>query len=356
MIAFWIVAGVLSAAAAGLVLHRAAGARGAAADPTLPVYRRQLAEIDDLARRGLLADDERSGARAEAARRLLAAAEQPDAAWTSAGRKAVLAAAALAPALAAVIYLAVGAPGYRDQPFAARLQAWRSTPDPSRLTPPEMAAVLDRMTHERPADPEGFRYLAMAEAASGDAPAAVRALHRALKLAPRRADLWEMLGEVQTAQADGTPTPEARAAFRQALAIDPKSVAARFHLARARVLAGDKAGGIADARAALADLPPDDRRRGALQAAIGELEHPAVQAPAQDGTMAAIRGMVASLAARLETRPDDADGWVRLVRAYAVLGDAVRRDAALAKARTRYAAEPGILAQLAQAARAEPMK
>jgi cytochrome c-type biogenesis protein CcmH len=356
MIAFWIVAGVLSAAAAGLVLHRAASASGAGADPTLPVYRRQLAEIDDLARRGLLADDERKGAHAEAARRLLAAAEQPEAPWTSSGRGAVVAAAALAPVLAAALYLGVGAPGFRDQPFAARLQAWRATPDPSRLTPPEMAAVLDRMTKERPADPEGFRYLAMAEAASGDAPSAIRALHRALRLAPQRADLWEMLGEVETAEADGTPTAAAQAAFRRALVLDPKSVAARFHLARARVLGGDKTGGIADARAALADLGPDDPRRGALESAIGELEHPAVQAPPAAGAMAAIRGMVASLAARLDASPDDPDGWVRLVRAYAVLGDAPRRDAALGKAKARYAARPAVLGELDAAAKAEPMK
>jgi cytochrome c-type biogenesis protein CcmH len=358
MIAFWIVAGVLSAAAAGLVLHRAAAAPKAAADPTLPVYRRQLAEIDDLAGRGLMGEEERRSAHAEAARRLLAAAERPAAAWTAGGRRGALAAAALAPMLAAAVYLVVGAPGYPDQPFATRLKAWRATTDPSHLSPQQMAAVLDSLTRERPGDPEGFRYLAMAEAASGDAPASARALHKALKLAPRRVDLWEMLGEVETAGAGGAPNAAALAAFRQALALDPKSVPARFHLARAKVLAGDRAGGLADARAALADLAADDPRRGALAQAIGELAHPAAPAAAAPdaGEMTAIRGMVASLAARLDSSPDDPDGWVRLVRAYAVLGDAAARDAALAKAKARYASDPKLLQALAEAARAEPMK
>jgi cytochrome c-type biogenesis protein CcmH len=65
--------------------------------------------------------------------------------------------------------------------------------------------------------------------------------------------------------------------------------------------------------------------------------------------------MVEGLAARLAAEPDDPEGWVRLVRSYAVLGDAARRDAALAQARARYADNPQILTQLAQAAAAEPM-
>jgi cytochrome c-type biogenesis protein CcmH len=45
---------------------------------------------------------------------------------------------------------------------------------------------------------------------------------------------------------------------------------------------------------------------------------------------------------------------VRLVRAYAVLGESGKRDAALATARTRYAGRPDLLAALAAAARAGP--
>jgi cytochrome c-type biogenesis protein CcmH len=56
--------------------------------------------------------------------------------------------------------------------------------------------------------------------------------------------------------------------------------------------------------------------------------------------------MVDGLAARLKANPDDPAGWVRLVRAYAVLGETDRRDAALAAARQRYAGKPDILAQL----------
>ena len=66
--------------------------------------------------------------------------------------------------------------------------------------------------------------------------------------------------------------------------------------------------------------------------------------------------MVAGLAARLQANPEDPDGWVRLVRAYAVLGETAPRDAAYAKARARYAAKPAVLQALDDAARAEAMQ
>ena len=69
---FWIVAGALAAATAAVVVARPRCAaakvrrRGQVEDPTLPVYRRQLAEIDDLASRGLLGQDEQRAAHADA--------------------------------------------------------------------------------------------------------------------------------------------------------------------------------------------------------------------------------------------------------------------------------------------------
>ncbi|HEY9219142.1 MAG TPA: c-type cytochrome biogenesis protein CcmI, partial [Phenylobacterium sp.] len=63
MIGFWVAAGLLAAATAVLVLHRArAAANASPEDATLAVYRRQLGEIDDLAARGLLAETERKSA------------------------------------------------------------------------------------------------------------------------------------------------------------------------------------------------------------------------------------------------------------------------------------------------------
>lgn len=359
MIAFWVVAGVLASAAAGLVLTRAAhAARVEAIDPTPEVYRRQLAEIDDLAERGLIGETERKSAYAEAGRRLLGAADAPQQAWRAGakGRGLVLAVVVLASTASLAAYVVVGHPGMADEPFAKRLAEWRAA-DPSSLNPPELAAVLSRLTRERPNDPEAFHYLAVAEGAAQNPAEAVRAMRHAVRLAPQRADLWELLGQALVAQAGGDVTPEAQSAFREALKRDPKSVAARFHLARAQIDSGDKAAGLAAWRALLADLPADDPRRQPLTEAIAQAEgEPAGKPALPEAQLAMIQGMVQGLAQRLASNPDDPEGWVRLVRAYAVLGETAKRDAALREAKSRYAAKPETLARLDAAARAEPMR
>jgi cytochrome c-type biogenesis protein CcmH len=59
--------------------------------------------------------------------------------------------------------------------------------------------------------------------------------------------------------------------------------------------------------------------------------------------------MVDGLAARLQAHPDDPQGWVRLVRAYTVLGDFSQRDTALSRARALYAGQPRVLSALTAA-------
>jgi cytochrome c-type biogenesis protein CcmH len=363
MIWLWIAAAVVSAGLAALVVQRAARAAAVAGDgnPALAVYRRQMAELDDLADRGLLAEDERRAVRAETGRRLLAAADRREPPLQASRPGAVLAAAAGAPLLALVLYVVIGAPGFPDQPFAARLAAWRAA-DPDTLNAPQMAAILSQISKERPADADARRALALAQLASGQPLEAAQAAQHAIALDPRRADLWEILGEADAMAANGEIGADAEAAFRTALALDPTSAAARYALARARIARGDVAGGLADWRALEGGLAPDDPRRDTLGreiaqvAAHGQLALAgAPEAPAGGAGAvgpAQIQGMVDGLAARLKANPDDPDGWVRLVRAYGVLGETDRQRAALAAARRRYAGRPDVLAALAAAASA----
>lgn len=358
MFVFWAVAGVLAAAAAGLILMRAAGAAtGAAdADSAQVLYRRQLSEIDDLAERGLMADSERAGARAEAARRLLSVTDAPLQPWSpdTKARLAVLLAVAAAPALALGLYLALGSPGTPDQPYAQRLQAWRAT-DIMTLTPPQAAAVLRQLVAERPNDAEGYRLLGMVEGAAQNPLGAVRALREAAELAPQRPQIWQMLGEAEIAAGDGKVGPNAQAAFERLAALQPGNPSARYFLAEAKADAGRTAEAVADLKALLADMPAGDTNRGAVEASIARIQgRPAPVADPQQ--QALIQNMVAGLAARLKDNPDNPEGWVRLVRAYAVLGDTARRDEAYASARARYAGQPQVVEQLDEAARAEQMR
>ena len=367
MVWLWIAAALLSAGAAALIVGRAAqGARRErATGPEVIVYRRQMIEIDQLADRGLLAEGERRSIRAETGRRLLAAAERAEAPLRAAKPWAVLAVAAIVPLAGAGAYLVMGQAGYADQPFAARLAAWRAQ-DPDTLSAPQMAAVLREIAAERSSDPEPLRNLALAELASGQPTEAAQALQRAIALAPTRGDLWAALGEADVAAANGQAGDDSAAAFHRALALDPANADARYYLARARIAGGDTAGGLADWNALSATLPAGDPRKAALEseiravAASGSL--PPEAAPTAEASAAPqpgasqigpaqIQAMVDGLAARLKANPDDADGWVRLVRAYAVLGEADRRDAALAEARRRFAGRADVIAALAASAR-----
>jgi cytochrome c-type biogenesis protein CcmH len=53
-----------------------------------------------------------------------------------------------------------------------------------------------------------------------------------------------------------------------------------------------------------------------------------------------VRGMVARLAERLAADGSDIDGWLRLVRAYVVLGEQDKARAAAADARSAVASDP----------------
>ena len=385
---FWLCAGALAAAAAWLVAHRAAsagrearaGLADPAVDPALAVHRRALGELDALAERGLLAPDEAASARAEAGRRLLAAADAapaPEAVGGPASRRLVTGGAALAALLALAGYLLLGDLGAPDQPYARRLAAWGAPDRLDRLDPAQLAAVLAGVAAHRARDPQVFEYLGQARMAAGDYGAAATAFGHAARLVPADARYPDEAGEALLQGSQGRAPPEAQAAFREALRRDPKNADARYQLARVRIADGDLAGGLAQWRLLAADLPAPDPRRAALLAQADAAQGaPAPSATATSGLppsalptatgpsaevvaaaargapvggpaqAAFIRAMVASRAERLRANPDDPAGWALLVRAYGVLGDAAAQAQALSRARIALAARPVALAQV----------
>jgi cytochrome c-type biogenesis protein CcmH len=386
MIGFWLAAGGLAGVAALLIMLAARAAETAPTeDPALRLHRRQLAEIDDLAARGLLSAEDQEAVRAEAARRLIAraeAGERAEAPGPPASRRIALAAALAGAVLAVGLYAVLGAAGAPDEPYRARVAAWRRT-DPAKLDPRELAAVLADMARERPNDPQVFAFLGRASLAAGDPFAAEKAYARAIALSPPtgpsgavlEAGLGEALADAASASGEGAgestsgPTPDrdaAVAAFRRALDLDPKSPEALFALGRLDIDAGRRAEGVALWRSLLAEIPPADPRRAALAAAAdrvaagGPVEAPVPAGAAAQGPLAAgetgafIRGMVARLAAKLDAAPNDPEGWARLVRAYGVLHDKPAQDAALKRARALFAARPAVLAPIEAEATAHP--
>ena len=367
MLFFSLAAALVCAAAVGFVLWRAARVQAASAEPPeAAVYARQLAELDEQKAQGLLDEDGWRAARAEAGRRLLRAAKGAGAqgeAEADGGRdRMVVAGVAVAAVVAGgLLYVIVGKPGRPDAPYAARLAQWvaAARQSPQSLDAAHWAAVLEaaRRAHpENPDDPAVLSTLGAAYADSGQFPQAEGVFEKLTRIRPKDARPWAALGEIRLAEADGRVTPEARAAFEQALKLDPNTTIALWWLGRDEVLSGRRDQGVALWTRAADGLPAQAPLRAQIQAAIaqaesgrfGQAQAIAQAAPEQQAAM--VRGMVEGLAKRLETGRGTPEAWARLVRAYTVLGETQKRDAALARARKLFANDPGALKAVEAAA------
>lgn len=357
MIAFWIAAALLSAAVIALIVYFAGREpQSSRIDPAASVYRRQLDEIDELAGRGLLGEDERKSAHAEAARRLLGAGElTPETEPSRTIRLAVLGAGVVAALAAMGVYLFIGAPGQPDMPFGARAIQWQAIAkdDPGRLDPERLAVVLKAMAAEHPDQPQPLYYLAVAQLQSGSVQQGIHNLKRVAAMAPDQSQIWATLGEAQTMAAPGGEvTPEAAASFNKAVALDPKAVRPRFYLGRAKIDAGDKAGGLALWKQLVSEVPADSAEAKAIQAEITQVETGGGKAivAANDPQATMIQGMVTKLAGELKANPNNAPGWARLIRSYSVLGDTAKMNAALEEARRIFKDKPSERAAIEAAA------
>ncbi len=363
MFVFWIAAALLSVAAVMLVMARAARPeRTQDETPETAVYRRHLSELEEQRVRGLLDDEAYAAARGEAGRRLLAAKaeEKPASAKPRDPRRdrtIVLGAAVASMLLTLGVYLAVGSPGMKDQPYQARIAEWMGARDPMALPPAERAAVLKPIAVKRPRDPVVWRLLADAYSDARSRPEAVQAYERVLSLDASHAEDWSSLGVNLVAENDGAVNREAQLAFAEALKRDPRLVAPHVFLGQAAIESGHKDAGLALWREVANELPAGDPHRTALEASIAAVasgidahaREVANAAPADQNAM--IRGMVEGLAAKLRDHPDDAQGWVRLVRAYGVLGDRKAQADALTRARAEFKSRPSDLATIEAAAR-----
>ena len=351
MIALWIAAGLVAAAAFALIAGLSGRPVLAMADAARSVYRRQLSEIDDLAERGLLGEDERVAAHAEAARRLLREAD-PEVETPPApkARTVAIAVGGMVAVLALGLYLAAGRPSATDEPYTHRLAQWKQS-DPNQLQPDQMEALVKSALKERPNDATGLFYLGQVQQAQNNYPAAARSLERSLGVDPSNAEAWDLLGQVRVSQAKGKVSPEAREAFQKAVALNPKSLTSRYFLAHGDIDDGKVDQGVAELKALLPDSPEGARAVLERDIVAAQGQTPAPGGMADASANPAIMGMVKGLAQRLKDSPDDPAGWQRLVRSYAVLKDQAALNKALADARAYFKNRPADLAAIEQAAK-----
>jgi len=320
------------------------------------VYKDQLAEIERDVAADLIGPPEAEAARLEISRRLLAAddAERQTPALRSTRFRRAVAVIALAglPLVAVAFYLPLGSPRLPDFPLAERTRA------PTTAEPLDnLVAQVEAHLEKDPTDGRGWNVLAPVLARLGRYDDAVRAYRNAITYsgdgAARRADL----GEVIAAAANGVVTSEAKAEFERAVAMDADEVKARYFLG----LAAEQDGRATEAagiwRALLEKAPPNAPWRPLVQTALARVGGPAMPSLSDDTVAAAqtmneadrntmIRGMVDRLATRLKQNGNDVEGWLRLVRAYMVLGDRDKAKSALADARQAVSNDAERLQQL----------
>jgi cytochrome c-type biogenesis protein CcmH len=249
------------------------------------------------------------------------------------------------------IYLPLGSPRLPDFPLAARSRA----PDAQPLD--GLVAQVEQHLEKDPTDGRGWSVLAPVLLRLGRYDDAVRAFRNAITYGGESAERRADLGEALAGAAGGVVTTEAKGEFERALVLNADEVKASYFLGLAAEQDGRKADAAKIWHAMLDKAAPDAPWRSLVQAALSRVGGPV--APAlSDQTIAAaqnmnggdrdamIRGMVERLAAKLKQNGDDVDGWLRLVRAYLVMGEREKAMSALADARQAVANDSERLRQL----------
>jgi cytochrome c-type biogenesis protein CcmH len=390
----WIILTALTALAAAwltIPLVRRHEARVDARAATIAVLKDQLADVDVQLAAGSIQPGEAEGLRNEIRRRLLAAGHIPAELDRTMGQKALsglaLGLAAMVAVAAAALYASMGQPELASNaPAPAAAPAAAPVPDAAAQGEVnQLVAGLEQKMQANPNDPEGWRMLGWSYFQTGRYGDAAKAYARAIALKPDGEGYQSAYGEALVQEAGGQITPAAAAAFEKAAAQDGADARARYFLAVRKSERGDRKGAIEDMLRLVADSPADapwlPQLRQVIQqtaqaagidiaarlaatkpvgnAAVPGLPPPVAAAaaanaaapagvmpsPSREQVQAAqamnpadrqqmIRGMVEGLAEKLKANPKDEGGWLRLMRARQVLGDAaaakMARDQALA--------------------------
>ena len=241
---------------------------------------------------------------------------------------------------------------------------------------------LAKRLEQNPGDGEGWRMLGWSYAMTGKPEQAIAPYQRALALLPKSAQVRSGYGEALVGVAKGTVTPEAKARFAEAVALDPAEPRARSVLALWQAQNGQERQAldkwIALANSGPADAPwqADVRRQittvsgklgidvskrltSAAPAALAGATPPtldagtvqAASAMPEAQRQAMVDGMVSGLADKLKANPADVDRWILLLRSRMVLkqGDQARQD--LTAARQALARDAAGLGRVNAAAR-----
>ncbi|MEL6964108.1 MAG: c-type cytochrome biogenesis protein CcmI [Pseudomonadota bacterium] len=330
----------------------------------LNVYRDQLGELERDLERGIIDDEAARGARLEIERRILAIADRGDAAdsvWNGISTVRLAVTAALifvVPVASALLYLQIGKPAVRDQPIASRTVPQQ--PSGGREVALANIQRLQDRVDSAPDDTALWVELARTQLQAGLYGDAAGSYNKAIELTGSPMLRIEM-GEAIVQGAEGLVTRGALEQFRTALESVPNEPRAHYYIGLAATQEGDVDSAVDTWRHLLAISPSDAPFRSQIVSSIrGVLEAngrpaDAIVASLPEGTAATggnagphaeneqIRSMVEGLAARLESEPDDVEGWLMLGRSRMVLDEPDLAKAAFERARALAPDNPDVL-------------
>ncbi len=424
MLGFWIIAAAAAFATMAILGRALLSGGGHAPDDTaafdMQVYRDQLTELDRDVARGVIDAAEAERARLETSRRLLEADRKARAGTAARSAPKGLTRAALA-LLAVVLlggsfglYARLGAilPGPKpaglalpevmpDLPLAER----KANADSARAARPGQAAMEAELPHwagpppeasaeyletidrlraamaDRPDDLKGQKLLTQHEAALGNFAAAHQAMARVIAIKGEDAgvDDYTQYADLLVLAAHGGVSPEAEAAIRQALEIDPADGIARYYLglmyaqndrpdlafpiwrdllerSPADTPWTEPIRGQIGQLAAMAgvDYTPPGPRPAHVRSRSSSGPSPEDIEAAKDMTEAEQRAMVAEMVGRLMQRLATEGGtpqeWAQLIAALTVQGDTDRARVVWGEAQSVFAAHPEAVATVDRAA------
>lgn len=360
----WVILAALTAVVLSFLLYPLVGGREDVDERDAfdaAVYRDQLDEIEADRARGLIGEAEAEAARLEVARRLLAADEKAADGSEAQSRNALpraalVVVAACLPLAVLGAYLFYGSPRLPDQPLTARLT------DPAKEK--DVGVLVARVEARLRAHPEegaGWDAIAPIYLGGQRYADAAEAYRQAIRLLGPSAKRLSGLGQALVLEQKGLVTEPARIALGEALKRDETLVEPRILLAIAKEQEGNFEGALADwqglievrkddarwtsmiedriasAQAKLSGEAPAAEAKPAPQAGPSAADIAAAQSMSPDERQAMVDQMVTRLAARLEENGDDLPGWLRLVRAYTVLGRSDDAKEALAQAKKQFA-------------------
>jgi cytochrome c-type biogenesis protein CcmH len=388
----WVILALMTIVALGAVVWPLLRSRGmAAAGSDLAVYRDQLEEIERDRSERRIEPDEADAARVEVSRRLLAAANAanatPEGTGASGRRRfaAVAAVGVVIPLIAVALYGVLGSPELPGQLLASRAPNSEEALERSPIG--QLLARVEAHLAENPNDGRGWEVVAPVYMKLERYDDAAKARRQAILLLGETPARDVDLGEAITAAANGVISDEAKVAFDRAIKLDAENYKAQFYVGLAAEQDGNDEEASRIWRGLIAKAPADapwlvvvhqalervDPQAAAAMAANPSAAIPkavpraaapdaaaapkAEPGPRPDDVAAAgamteaqrsemIRGMVDRLASRLHENGSDLDGWLRLLRAYKVLGENAKAKEAIAEARAALANEPDKLRNL----------